>query len=162
MIHLLPLLRFGWRRNTPTNPQTVAEPPTEVSAPVEPAWDHRPPEPPTRAETCGHCGELIGESPDGEFCGPVCHSRWLAAQADTITKFIGPVPVKAVPELAEPSWLAAWSDWERKKAAAVIEARKVPATPYVPGAAVKAVAEGMADAEPIHPMTPAPGQERAA
>jgi hypothetical protein len=65
---------------------------------------------------------------DGEFCKPACAASWLTAQADVITKFIGPCPASATlpaPE-SEPPWLARITAWEKAKAANLVAERKAP------------------------------------
>lgn len=140
MIHLLPLLRWPWRRNTrPARPQFDAEPPVAVPAPVEPAWTHKPPEPFVWSEKCGWCRKHIpANSPDPEFCQTAHHALWLretsgptyGPELPPIQGCAPPPPgpdLRLVPDASpDPPWMAAIDAWERAKAERLMAERKAP------------------------------------
>lgn len=140
MIGLLPLLRFPrLRRNRPVSaPRIDGETSNPPAAPVEPPWEHRPPEPYFRADKCGWCGNPIPDKyADGEFCRAACQANWMR---ETYGPTYGPVPppvigcerppspLRLVPDAPpEPAWMARWTGWEVAKAEAVVAPRKAPA-----------------------------------
>lgn len=134
MIHLLPKLSLPrWLRRPLTRPQTVPAPSTADWWPSM-AAERRQADPRHQADKCGNCSKpLTPDSPTLDFCSDQCRSTYSHAQAHPIpsTCPIRIAPTRPEQPHTDPPWLAAISEWDRKKAAALVESRKPPAAKEV-------------------------------
>jgi hypothetical protein len=106
----------------------VAPKPSRVT-PTAPAWRHAPSEPQSQAEKCGQCSKpLTQDSPTLDFCSDVCRGTFARSLSRPIPN-ASPIrvqPVRPAQPAIDPPWLAAITDWDRKRAQRLIADRKSP------------------------------------